>query len=349
MVGLIAALLLSQGVQPEGLVGWQGFIAQGASSDVALEKTFPTPGCYASGTGGVFVSRATVANYENPPGTLNSCAAGSYRVEADGLLVESARTNYVLNATTHPKTGEATGSLSTGAHVAWHAGTGTMTVAAGTATVTGLTCTAVSPGTICSFTVTVAGTMSITTSAGTVARAQIENGLYPTSFITTAGTATARNADIPWVDAPLAADTDFAVLIGWRYGLSRDPGAATLSYLWGWDNTTTSNDQILFHSSATAITGRWYNSDNSTFRPVSFTHGYVAGSSHEILFTLSPYLRKLYSDGVEVTADTVTIDRTIATLPPALYFGGNNAGSAQLDGWVKRLKVCRTSNASRCK
>lgn len=107
MLSLITALLLSQGI--ESFNAPAIYDPNTVRSSVALSLPFSTPGCYASGTGGVSITRATTATYENPPGTINSCAAGSYRVEANGLLVESARTNVLLNSGS-PTSGTALGT-----------------------------------------------------------------------------------------------------------------------------------------------------------------------------------------------------------------------------------------------
>ena len=150
----------------------QGQIVPISGSNVLANFPFTTPGCYASGSAlgtkgqTVTVTRATVKQCETSSGVWTQCGNNAACVEASGLLVEPARYNYALNSATHPKTTEASGSLGTGAHIAWHAGTGTMTIAAGTATVTGLSCAGVAVGTSCTFTVTVAGTMAITTEAG---------------------------------------------------------------------------------------------------------------------------------------------------------------------------------------
>lgn len=104
-----------------------------------LSCPFTTPGDYATGTTSLCtpataltVTRSSSATYENPPGTLVTATANRLRVAADGALIEAGATNYVLNSGTHPKTTEASASVTTGAAVAWHAGTGTMTLAAGT-------------------------------------------------------------------------------------------------------------------------------------------------------------------------------------------------------------------------
>jgi hypothetical protein len=114
-------------------------------------------------------------------------------VASQGYLVEFGSTNYLLNSGTHPKTTEATAALSAGSHVAWQVG-GTLTVVAGTATVTGLACSGVASGVVCPFTVTVGGTVLVTTSAGTT-RAQVEPLAFRTSYIPTTAGAVARSSD----------------------------------------------------------------------------------------------------------------------------------------------------------
>lgn len=152
------------------------------------------------------VRTTTATNEVN--GTVWNVPASMPRVTTSGTLVERASTNYVLNNRTHPKAAEATSAITaTVACVGWHEGTGTMTIANGTATTTGLSCTAVSPGTLCTFNVTVTGTMAITTSAGTVTKAQIEcPGSTKTSEIPTLGTAVTRNADVLTVPTPSVLD-----------------------------------------------------------------------------------------------------------------------------------------------
>ena len=192
------------------------------------------------------------------------------------------------------------------------------------------------------------GSYQSATGTADFALAQLEAGPYPTSYIPTTSAAVTRNADITWAPAPLTASDDFAVGLDFQYGTGRDPSAAVLPYLWAWDNTTGSNDQILYSSSATQLTMRWYNSDNSAFRPVAITHGYTMGSAHRILGTLSPTMRRLYSDGVLMSSDVVSLTRSPLTLPANLYFGGNSIGSAQLDGYVRNVKVCSSSDVTRC-
>jgi hypothetical protein len=85
---LLTALALSQGLTT---------LAPGATGGgkVLASFGFATPGCYASGTGGVSITRAGVATRTAADGyTVTSCAANEYRVDSVGLVVESAAKNY---------------------------------------------------------------------------------------------------------------------------------------------------------------------------------------------------------------------------------------------------------------
>lgn len=107
-----------------------------------------------------------------------------------GLLSEEARTNVLLNSTA-PAT-QTTASLATGQYIVWQNGPGSTTPSAGTATLTGIT--AASQGSPGGFTVSVAGTVTLTVSGSPFAF-QCELGAFGTSLIVTTGTTATRAAD----------------------------------------------------------------------------------------------------------------------------------------------------------
>lgn len=290
--------------------------------------------------GPVSVTRADAITYtangfvwSSPPATMG--------VGASGAEVWKGSTNYALNSAAHPKTAEATGSLNTGAHVAWHTGTGTMTVAAGTATVTGLACTAVSPGTNCTFTVTVAGTMAITTSAGTVTSIQVEPGAYPTPYIATTGTATARAATV--------SSTPISTTLGNKWCVSGTfaPGEAWNAWtgqrdLWGIGQsglagtarlTTTLTDRIMMQhwDSAAAI------------KNYSYTLGLTGTAAHRITLCNNTGTLRFWVDGSEkiksVTSEAGTGLWT--TNAGTLHLGNYNNTSEFWDGSMSGIRVCR--------
>jgi len=152
--------------------------------------------------GGLTFSRASGGNYFNASGVLTAASSNVARLDYHpstltprGILVEDARTNYLLNSAS-PAT--QTVSLSTGTYSLWLVGSGSCAAAAGTAAGSGFgTATAASSVT---FTVSTAGTVVFTVS-GTVTRFQCENGAFATSFITTTGAAATRAADVASFDA----------------------------------------------------------------------------------------------------------------------------------------------------
>ena len=107
-----------------------------------------------------------------------------------GLLIEESRTNQLLNSAV-PAT-QTTGSLGTATYTLWVNGSGSATMSAGTGT--GCGTGVASQGTPVNFTITVAGTCTVTVS-GSLNAFQLEAGAFGTSFIVTTGAAGTRNAD----------------------------------------------------------------------------------------------------------------------------------------------------------
>ena len=287
-------------------------------------------------------TRATTATNE-VNGVVWNVPAAVPRVTTQGLLVERASTNYVLNNRTHPKAAEATGALPTGAHVAWHEGTGTMTVAAGTATVTGLSCTAVSPGTLCTFNVTVTGTMAITTSAGTVTKAQIEGGSTKTSEIPTAGTALARNADQATVPTPsgLSPSRWCVEVVGTPYG-GRAWGAAQSYLVTGGPNAGANSFRLYSDTAGTAVLNV-YDGSPSLRTWTSSAHGFSAGSTHRISGRDNSGVLSVFGDGASLGGSASGAGTGVfSSFPSTLYLGANSAGSLPFDGYLRDLRITRS-------
>ncbi len=143
---------------------------------------------------------------------------GGYRA----LLIEPARTNYFLNSTA-PVT-QTTESLGTGTYTAWIDGTGSATVAANTATITGGG--AATDGSPLTFVVTGAGTVDVTIAGGPT-RGQVEGGPVATSFIVTTGATATRATESgePKFTLPTGLFDDKGTAIVWaRFGYAASTG-----------------------------------------------------------------------------------------------------------------------------
>lgn len=308
-------------------------------SAVLARLPFSTPGCHPSGSFGLTMSRGSVATYVDGGGTLQTCAANQLRVGPDGAIIESAATNYALNATTHPKTAEETASLATGAYVAWHAGAGTLTVAAGTAVVTGLSCSAVAAGTLCPFTVTTAGTMSITTTSGTT-RVQVEGGAVASSFIATAGASATRAADRPSMPMPAGFNP-----AQWCVGATVRPNGAWSArnyYVAAAGPSNSTNSLRLSTNTANRIVVDTYDGAAAIFT-VNPSHGFTGSASHRIFgcFAGSTAGQKGYADGSVLSSGTSGTGTGLAARPATFYPGNASTSGAELNGALSDLVICR--------
>lgn len=182
------------------ITGGQAFVPFNVGGTAAtLDMNFRAGGYVGAQPSDLTVTRAGIAT----AGLFTDAAGSGYTVFApntariisgSGLLIEEARTQY-LGVTDTPAT-QTTTSLGTGSYTLWVIGSGTATPSAGTATITGAA--AASAGTPNTFTVTVAGTVTVTVS-GSLTRFQLENGLWPTTYIPNlgaAGTTVVRAQDL---------------------------------------------------------------------------------------------------------------------------------------------------------
>jgi len=185
-------------------------------------------------------------------------ATGALISPAPSLLMEPAATNQLLNSTA-PAT-QTTGSLGTGDYVCWMEGSDSVAVTAGTATITGGG--TATDGTPDLFTVTGAGTVTVTVT-GSPDRFQLEAGSVPTSFIETAGAAATRVADT--LSYPLTTP--------------QSEGMAICKLQFGFDAASipAGNFGILSASSATPYTWQYFDLTNFKVNDGS-TNGFIAHS-----------------------------------------------------------------------
>lgn len=151
-----------------------GGIETPGSTNVKLSLPLSTPGCYASGTFGLNITRGGNAAESIQNATPVSCAASTLRVGDQGLLVESIRSNFISTPDA-PPAAPAPNLTAAQPYTLRVEGAGNyLADFTGTATGTGLPCTA-SAGSPCKFTVATTGTVNLTRT-GALSFAQLENG-----------------------------------------------------------------------------------------------------------------------------------------------------------------------------
>lgn len=243
-----------------------------------------------------------------------------------GLLIEESRTNLLLNSQT-PIT-QTTGSLGTGSYTLWVNGSGSALASAGTATITGAaSATNGSPNT---FSVTAAGTVTITVT-GSLNAFQLEAGSFGTSFIVTAGVTATRAADNI---SPINA---FATLINGSADVSILAQTGTTS------SATVQNTEILFAGNSTH---HWLVSlvSNTTvsarISPTNITATFGTGS-----FSASSVIKSGVSYSLSGNAvSTVVNNGTVAT--GTLVYSGENSpflgstgGNSYYNGYIARVSL----------
>jgi hypothetical protein len=144
-------------------------------------------------------TRASVGTFVDSTGTLQTASSGAARfthnpvtLRSLGLMIEESRTNLLLNSATLSTQNVTTTAA---AHTLHFTGTGTITLT-GTSTAGPLVGTGTGEGNRVSLTFTpTAGTLTLTVS-GTVTNAQLEVGVFKTSYIPTTGATVQRAADV---------------------------------------------------------------------------------------------------------------------------------------------------------
>jgi len=286
-------------------------------------------------------SSATDRLFTDPAGTtFDTYAANTLRRKARrGWVTDAAKTQY-LGDTASPAT-QTTASLGTGSYCLWVSGSGSATASGGTATITGAA--AASQGVYNSFTVTVAGTVVVTTS-GVLDIFQLENGAEPTSYIPNAGppgTTVARGGDLISLTGAAFSDWYTNAAASTIYAEFEYPGAVvSFPRIFSLSDGTTSNLIELVINAASDLRGQII-TGGATVLASNFTIGTTPGAVHCLAMAGASADRAVSTNHMPVNSNTTagahpTVDRAHI---------GNRFDSARPYSGVIRRIACIPSRA----
>lgn len=269
-------------------------------------------------------TRATTANYHNANGTLTSFGSGVPRIGSRGLLVEVARTNLFLNSDTGATQNV---TVTAAAHTLSFYGTGTITLS-GVSTAGPLVGTGANTRVSLNFTPT-AGVLTLTVS-GTCTNVQLELGTGASSYISTAGAAVTRNADVaivttPGVVYPMSLWVEYEVfavqnagstLLRTDNGTNNERGAISL----------TVGNVPRFQVATGGVSQGDIQIGSAVTVGSIYKHGAVAATNRI----------QAAVNGTLGTEDTVA---TMPTNPTTLRFGSNESGVSQPGVFIRRAAV----------
>jgi hypothetical protein len=335
--GAIALALLCGGAAEAQFLGPNGGVDSLPSGNrPVFSFVAPAAGAYSTltaATGQTLpCSRASTATYLDGSGTRQTAASNTCRVENTGLLMEGASTNRLLNSTA-PAT-QTTASLATGSYTGWIEGSGSVAFTVGTATATGLPCTATTGvANDCHFSITGAGTI-VATKTGTVTAEQLEQMPFRTSLIITAGTVATRAADV----GPATTSVSFSA----SGGVFRVTGWTP-----AWSSASTTPAAIL----CIGNNGFMYYNAAGTIRFGTVSQAvdatglsWSANTSHTIVGRWDATKVYLSVDGA------AEVSRSAATATPNRVgvLENESCGTGDAFAHVVSVKACRGSIASRC-
>jgi hypothetical protein len=314
-----------------GDAGVPGWVLSGASVDLDFAN-----GRY---FGGTLASLLSITRASNETDLLPSSASGYvYNTFGSnvlaisptfGLLIFEARTNQLLNSTA-PAT-QTTASLGTGTYTLWVNGSGSATPSGGTATITGAA--AATNGAPNTFTVTVAGTVTVTV-GGSLNFFQLEAGAFGTSGIVTAGATATRAADVVSIigNAKSAALSLPGSLVIKTLG---SPNTGATPFIFCWDAVNFGHS---IHSNDFSNVNRRDVSDNSGGSITITNANAVTGTSKLGLSWGATTGHTLVADNGTASTDVATVD--VKTITPVL---GSNMGSNNFfDGTFSRVTLWNT-------
>lgn len=298
-------------------------------SGAVIDLDFANNRIYPGGafTDHLSISRASDGYARDSSGTWVQFTSDTLRITDRGLLVEESRTNYLLNSGT-PVT-QTTASLATGDYTLWVEGSGSALASGGTATITGAS--SATDGSPDTFSVTVAGTVTVTVT-GTLSRFQLEQGIFPSSYIPTTATAAVRASDaisiIGNAGTIIAADSDQSVVIDARTYSVLDLGGGA-------------RPGPIIKSVPTGGQRLAVNNDNQVYSHLPTLADVVATAGSGLWSTGNKAAYGMNSSGVSVVMGGGTVATNAshdAQGTPTL--GGNVSGGGSWFGYFRRITIC---------
>jgi hypothetical protein len=292
---------------------------------------------------GVTVTRASVATNllpTSPAGFAYTTFANNVPrlIPGVGLLVEEARTNFLLNSAA-PAT-QTTGSLGTGTYTLWVNGAGSATMSLGTGVGCGVgTATQGAP---VSFTITVAGTCIVTV-IGNLNAFQLEMNpgtvSAPLSFIPTAGATVTRPIEVPTLTAPPALTA--AALSLFASGTPEVPTTFATSgqVVASIDSGSITNRLQLQRQPSTGLGNAIMETSSSVAYNQSSGAAWAQSTLGKIMVASTAATQSAAFDGAAITAGTGTPNPTGLT---TVHIGQRGDGLAPFDGAVARLAIWPT-------
>jgi len=238
-------------------------------------------------------------------------------ITPDGIAIWPAATEY-LGVTATPAT-QTTASLGTGTYTLWCEGTGSCIASAGTATISGEA--AASEDTPNTFSVTGAGTVTVTVT-GSLTTFNLTNTAYQHPYIANtgaAGTSATRNAGI--LSAPTAGNiSETAGTIAFEFTPGHAPSGTV--YLWGSYEDANNSTSILHDGTNLIFRRRVLGNYDATI-----ANAFVAGTTYKVAASWGASGIKIALDGTLGTPEATVLNlHTGATME--LVSDGNGANQA---------------------
>jgi hypothetical protein len=158
--------------------------------------------------------------------------------------------------------------------------------------------------------------------------AQLEQGLFPTSYIPTSGSTVTRNADIPSLPIERFSynDTQGTLFAEFEHNAVNSSASFLVS-----DNTLNNRIQLTSRQTGTSGATAFISASGTTQTAFSTSYNFIAGNKSTLAYKLNDCATTM--NGYSVNADTSVTIPTVTTV----YIGNINSG-AKINGHVKRIQ-----------